>query len=168
MARKAYLTFIKGGVGRVKDDLLEGNTLTHLVEGGWEKAKRRLDGTEEYGDERIIGSREFVEEALKKSGETERWHSKLASSGLKTGDVLGRAAKIAGLTVREVAGNGKRPPQCLARTLACKWLVDDLGQKEVAVARLLGITQPAVSANVLRGRIAEQERRLKLAERGDE
>jgi len=168
LARKEYTRFIKGGLGQGTNDYLEGNTLNHLVAGGWEKAKHKLDGTEEYGDERILGSRIFVEEALKKAGETERWRSKLASAGLKPSDVLQRAAKVAGLAVKDVVGNGKRPSQCLARILACKWLVDDLGQKEVAVARLLGITQPSVSINVMRGRMAEIDRKLRLAERGGE
>jgi len=165
-ARREYLRFMKGGLGRGTDDFLEGNTLTHLVAGGWEKAKQHTNGAEEYGDERILGSRVFVEEALKKAGEKERWRSKLASSGLKAGDVLERAAKIAGVAVKDVVGNGKRPHQYLARSLACMWLVDELGQKEVAVARLLGIFQPSVSINILRGRKVEQERRLKLVERG--
>jgi len=167
-ARKEYIRFMKAGLDKGTDDILEGNTLTHLVAGGWEKARQKMDGTEEYGDERILGSRIFVEDALKKAGEKERWRSKLASSGLKPSDVLERAAKVAGLPVKDVIGNGKRPLQCLARTLACKWLVDDLGRKEVSVARLLGITQPSVSVNVLRGRIAEKQRKLRLAERGVE
>jgi hypothetical protein len=142
---------------------LEGETLRRLVEGGWEML--RGGKTSEYGDERILGSRRFVERALENEGEGERWQSKLRRNGLKAESVVANAAEIAGIKPEDVKGGGKRPKQCLARALACKWLVEDLGERGVAVAKMLGITQPAVSANVRKGREIEEERGVHLREK---
>ena len=80
--------------------------------------------------------------------------------------VVAVAAKHAGIDAGKVKGPGKIPAQCVARALACHWLVEDLGLPEVAVARHLGITQPAVSRNVKRGRELARERRFRLGPRG--
>jgi len=164
-SRKAYMEFMRDGLGKGEEAKFEGENLRHLVEGGWELVRRKPNGEDEYADERLLGSRDFVSRVLREAGERERWRSRLAGDGLKPPMVLERAAKAAGVVASEVVGSGKRPGQCLARALACKWLVDDLGEREVAVAKLLGITQPAVSTNVMRGRVEERERGFKLAEK---
>jgi hypothetical protein len=53
---------------------------------------------------------------------------------------------------------GKQPQRVQARDLACYWAVRELGMRTVALARLLSISQPAVSLAVCRGE------RLALAE----
>lgn len=54
-------------------------------------------------------------------------------------------------------GKAKRRGISWARALACKWLVEDLGMLTVQVARMLRISQPAVSQCVVRGRHLDRE-----------
>ena len=77
--------------------------------------------------------------------------------------VLRRAAQVAGIGVEELSSNGKRPAQCRGRALACYWLVEVLGFTEMEVVRLLGITQPAVSRAVVRGRETAADESIRLA-----
>jgi len=76
--------------------------------------------------------------------------------------VIARAARIARVRPEEVRRHGKRPGECKARRLACKWLVDDLGMRQEDVGRLLGITQSSVCQNVVRGRILEREMKITI------
>jgi putative transposase len=116
------------------------------------------------GDERILGDSDFVERVLKESGEWEEERSRKRRS-LGVGQVIARAAKHAGIDAGIVKGAGKVPAQCRARALACYWLVESLGMPEVAVARHLQITQPAVSRNVMRGKEIAARERIKLEAR---
>jgi predicted transcriptional regulator len=50
----------------------------------------------------------------------------------------------------------------LAKDLACKWLVEDLGMRGAAVAKLLAISKSAVSRAVVRGQRIEEERGVAL------
>ena len=161
-ARRKYFEFLRVGLkGSVKDLELTGHGLKRLSEGGWESDHETTDASDTYADERILGSREFVERVLRGAGEHERWRSK--NSGRWTGArVIERAAKIAGIKAIELHGSGKRPAQCLGRYMACKWMVDDLGKSETEVAGILGITQPAVSICVKRGRLLEKNGGKKL------
>ncbi len=50
----------------------------------------------------------------------------------------------------------------MAKDLACKWPVEDLGMRGSAVARLLDISKSAVSRGVVRGQRIEAERGVAL------
>ena len=135
------------------DQGLGGQGLRRLATGGWEVVRPGRGSLGEEGtDERILGSRRFVKRVLREAAQTERIRSRLSRSGMCFDDVVDRAAGAAGLKAGEVHGAGKKPMQVRARALACYWLVERLGMKEVEVARRLGITQPAVSQSMARGR----------------
>ena len=156
-ARQKYIEFLKAGLKGSANELeIMGQGMKRLSEGGWESDHGKADASDTYADERIAGTREFVENVLKKAGERERWRSKMAGKGWTPDKVIQRAAKVAGIMAEDVKGNGKRPAQCLARYMACKWLVDDLGRTETDVAGILGLTQPTVSKVVRRGRLIEK------------
>jgi len=56
-----------------------------------------------------------------------------------------------------------RPIAVIGRSLACKWLVEDLGVRGAEVAVLMGITPSAVTQNVARGRRIEAGKGFALA-----
>jgi len=156
-ARVRYVEFLKAGLKGSANELeIMGQGMKRLSAGGWESDHGKADSSDTYADERIAGSREFVERVLKEVGERERWRSKMVSKGWTVERVIERAAKMAGIKIAEIKGSGKRPVQCKARYMACKWLVVDLGKSEVEVAGLLGITQPGVSACVRKGQELEK------------
>ena len=157
------LQFLSEGIKSPVNNMeIIGQGMKRLMEGGWQSDHGPGDESETYADERIAGSREFVERIITEAGEKERWRSKMAGKGWTVEMVIDRAAKEAGITPSEVKGNGKRRVQCLARHLACKWLVADLGKTEIEVAGLLGLTQASVSICVRSGRILEKNRGIRF------
>lgn len=160
-ARRRYEEFVSEGVkaGR-REDLVGGGLLRSA--GGYVEYLRRRHGEEEIlGDERILGDSEFVSKAMKSVEERESTKSKARRRWTVDG-VIGKAAEEAGIEVEEVKANGKRPAQCKGRALACYWLVEVLGKAEVEAGVMLGITQPAVSRNVGKGRVIAAKENIKL------
>ena len=154
-ARKRYVHFLKEGLTSSAEELeILGKGMKRLSEGGWESDHGKDKSSQAFADERIVGSRDFIDMVLNHAGERERWRSKIAGNWTCE-KVLERAAKMAGISVAEMKGSGKRPAQCKARSMACKWLVDDMGRTETETAGLLGITQPGVSDCVKKGRVLE-------------
>lgn len=72
-----------------------------------------------------------------------------------------------GFDLKDVVRNSKRPEVVKARSMACKWLVEDMGISGIKVSRMLGISNPTVSRCVLRGKELEQELSVKLEMRDE-
>ena len=87
---------------------------------------------------------------------------RLKRRGVTPAIVVRRAARIAGVEASRIRGASKVPKISLGRSLACKWLVEDLGLKAVEAAKVLRITQPAVSNAIKRGKILESKLSVRL------
>jgi len=156
-ARVAYRKFVADGVKAGHRPELTGGGLLRSAGGVVEFVRRRRQGEEMLGDERVLGEGEFVERIMKKA---EGWEAERSRKRRKwtAGEVIARAARYSGTEASKVKGGGKKPAQCRARALACFWLVEEIGLPEVAAARHLGISQSTVSKNIPRGReIAEKD-----------
>ncbi len=65
---------------------------------------------------------------------------------------------------KEIVAAGKQPQRVQARSLLCYWAVRELGLGVTSVARLLGLTQPAVSRAVQQGERSTREQGYRLKE----
>ncbi len=160
--KEKYEAFVSEGavMGR-RPELVGGGVVRSA--GGWvEYIEQRKEGVRHEGDERILGSSEFVSKVFREAKEKERRWSWLRREGWSPGRVIARAAELAGIKADEVYGSGKHPKQCRARGLVCKWLVEDLGYTTVEVSNILRITQPAVSVNVRRGHDLSGQLKVRL------
>ncbi len=61
------------------------------------------------------------------------------------------AGEPIGMDVEEVTEPAKQPQRLKARSLVCYWAVLELGLVGASVAKMLGMSQPAVSKAVQRG-----------------
>jgi REP element-mobilizing transposase RayT len=95
------------------------------------------------GDVRILGGRGFVTRALKRWGAGNRVRGREGRE-VTPERALARAARKAGVAVREVYGGAKRRRIVRARALACRGLSEASGLSGVEIARMLGITPAAV------------------------
>ena len=161
-ARGGYRRFVEEGISMGRRSDLTGGGLVRSL-GGWEAvAEARRNREWQAYDERILGSGDFVVRALREAEEKEKMRSRLRRDGWVYSRVLACAAKAAGISPRGVFGPGKRAPQSLGRSLACKWLVEDLGLTQSEVARRLGITQQAVGQCIPRGSALEKKLGIRL------
>ena len=150
-ARESYEAFCRDGLKESPDRRLAGEGLKHLEAGGWESVRMGRGEKAEWADERMLGSAQFVERALKAADDQERWRSRVRRHGVTLERIVALAAAKAGIGLKDITGSGKRPAQVRARALACHWLVGRLGYSGVMVARRLGITQAGVSKSAARG-----------------
>jgi hypothetical protein len=156
-ARSSYRAFVTKGIdeGR-RQDLIGGGLIRSM--GGWAAVKAMKKGSiHTKSDERILGDGAFVEKVLTASQEDFDRRYALKSSGIDVDHLAARVAELLEMEVEQVWQAGKTRILVKARSLLCYWAVRELGESMTAMGRRLGISTPAVSKAVIRGRaIAEQ------------
>ena len=144
-ARKAYREFVNEGVDQGHRPELVGGGLVRSM-GGWSVVKAmRRSGLREKGDERILGSGEFVKQLLEEAI-PEIKHQ------IPTHDLVDRAEKeIRTACQRENievdvlrSASRRRPVSRLRAHLAMK-LVQELGLSLAETARQLGLSTSAIA-----------------------
>ena len=155
-AREAYVRFVSEGSSAGHQDLYEGGGLIRSAGGESDLMEMLRRGERVRGDQRILGSGEFVAGVLREVEKRDR-RRRGVRRGLTPQAVVERAAGRMGVPVRQVYGRDRRASVVKARFLACKWLVEDLGVSVTKAARLLHVTPPAVSYGVRQGRKVEEE-----------
>jgi len=150
-ARRRYAKFLEEGVVRGRRPDLIGGGLIRSV-GGWTAAKmlRRM-GAYQKGDERILGDGGFVEDVLAQAEEALERKYHLKAKGFDFEKLVGRVGRLMGLKSDEVLAAGKYKKVIAARSIVCFWAVRELGMSQTQLARILRISQPAVSMAVIRG-----------------
>lgn len=150
-ARRAYRSFVEKGVALGRQKHLTGGGLIRSS-GGWDAVMAKRRRREHLrGDERILGDSDFVETVLAVQNERLERYYALSSGGYDFQAVLRRVGAVLGVDENFALLPGKQPQRVQARDLVCYWAVRELGLRTVAVARLLRLTQPAVTMAVKRG-----------------
>ena len=134
--------------------------------GGWSavKSMRRLRDHVK-GDERILGDSDFVLSVLSEQNERLEARFLLQSQGYDFRYALERVAQLSGLEIDQILKASKQPARLFARSLLCYWAIRELGMTAVAVSKLLGISQPAVTRAAYRGDAIAADNNLKLIEK---
>jgi putative transposase len=156
-ARNAYRTFVGEGLDQGRGDDLTSGGLIHGL-GGWTAAKHNRNADAHTGrDERILGDRDFVAQALSRTTEALERRYALQASGVDVDVIAGRIAQLLNMDVQEVWQPGKYKRLVTARSLLCFWAVRELGESMASMARRLGISTVAVSKSVERGKRLAKE-----------
>ena len=161
-ARKTYHAFVEKGIAHGKRPELVGGGLIRSM-GGW-KAIKSLSNLMIHlkGDERILGDSDFVKSVLKAQDEQMEQRYNLQAQGYDFEKVVSRTAEIFDMKANQILIADKQPRRVNARSLVCYWAVKELNMKTTAVAKLLGITQSAVTKAVQRGKKLASENNLEL------
>ena len=163
-ARRRYAEFVVEGIPQGRRPDLIGGGLIRSV-GGWSAVKAlRKAGVYRKGDERILGDGEFVEKVLAQAEEDLERKYRLRAKGFDIEKVVNRVAELTGLESAEVLAAGKYKKVIVARSLVCFWAVRELGISQTRLARMLRISQPAVSAAVIRGEQLAKGHKLRIDE----
>jgi putative transposase len=151
-ARKAYVAFVAKGVKQGRRPELVGGGLLRSV-GGWSVLKgARGEELRLMGDERILGSSEFVENALKQAEEDYERKSVAVVKGPGLNTLVDRVSRYFGIAPEKLEGSSKQRDISRARSLLCYLAVNRLMISCTDVARKLNISPSAVSKSAIRGR----------------
>jgi putative transposase len=161
-ARRTYRAFVGEGIALGRRPELVGGGLIRSL-GGWTAVRSLRDTSLRLkGDERILGDSAFVLHTLAVAEEELNRTQKLRQLGIDLDWVAHRAAGVFGLEPETILNLGQRRAVVGARSLLCYWAVRELGHTATALARLLKLTQPAVSIAVRRGETIARERNVRL------
>jgi len=148
-ARHAYRTFVAAGIPQGRRPEFQGGGLLRS-QGGWAAVAALRRGREAYqGDERILGSSDFVEGYRRAVAAVTPTPPRLSLDALIT-----RVCRHGGVPPTALAGGGRTPSLTRARAgIAYLW-VDVLGRPGRALAPALGVHPSAISKAARRGALA--------------
>ena len=92
-----------------------------------------------------MGDGEFVEKALAQAEEKFECKYHLKAKGFDFEKVVDRVAELTGREPAEVLALGRRKKGIATRSILCSWAMRELGISQTQLARVLRISQPAVS-----------------------
>jgi REP element-mobilizing transposase RayT len=150
-ARNRYHDFVEKGISIGKRPDLTGGGLLRSS-GGWTVLKEcRKAGIRLKGDERILGDSDFVKNVLKSAKESFEQKYELKIKGYDIHRVKERVAEVMGIETEDVTASDKSPKTVKARSLLCYWAHRKLGMTTIEIAKLLDMTQSAISRSSRRG-----------------
>jgi REP element-mobilizing transposase RayT len=149
-ARKAYRGFVARAAHQGRRPELAGGGLVRS-QGGWSAVKSlRREGVRERGDERILGSGDFVERVVADATAQVARQIPAAQRHSKADDAIRRACRQAGIPAAVLqSGSRLGAVSALRRELAPR-LVMDLGLSRAEAARRLGVSTSAVTQIIRR------------------
>ena len=144
-AIEKYEDFIRGGIREGNRPELVGGGLVRSL-GGWSQVKSlRRTGSKIYSDERILGSSEFVKNAItdveEKMKETLRLNKKITD--LET--LANKICSNEGVEKEELLNGSKKKVVVKCRKIFCQLSIKEMGYSGAEVARFLGVTNSAVN-----------------------
>jgi putative transposase len=163
-ARKRYHEFVEKGVSMGRREDLTGGGLIRSA-GGWSalNSLRKLK-IHIKGDERILGSSDFVESVLAEQNERYEQSYQLKMQGYDFDKLVERVSNVFELKAEQILGSGKQPRRVRARSILCFYAVKKLLMSGTEVAERVKMSKSAVSRAADRGERIEAELRLNLLE----
>ena len=145
----AYRRFIEEGFTMGHDPSLSGGGMVRSL-GGWSQVVSMRAKQPEKGDERILGSSEFVLTVLADTEERQQRQMKIRSSERNIDTIIKEECTKRQVTEEEVRSGGRRPRVTLTRASIAYRAVTELGLSAAEAARHLGVTTSTVTRAVER------------------
>jgi REP element-mobilizing transposase RayT len=161
-AIRRYRDFVDKGIAAGRRPELMGGGLVRSA--GGRSAVKLLRGKRPSakGDERILGSGDFVEKVLREADVNLERKYAIRAGTYDFGWLVGRVAEALGMPPEDVLAPGRYKEAVRARSVLCYWGMRELGMTAVELAERLGLSQPSVSHSAKRGRKIAMERGLRL------
>jgi hypothetical protein len=160
-ARSRYHRFVEEGVDEGRRTDLNGGGLQRSY-GGWQEIKKSRERVK--GDERILGSSTFVQTVLAQAEEKLRRSSAMKLKGHTFHSVTRQIGRLFGIPASDLLSRTKERRIVEARSLLCYIAVTDLGISATELARSFGMTQPAITYAVRRGKEVARQKKYRLEE----
>ncbi len=147
-ARRAYGRFVSKGVGQGRRADLVGGGLLRSV-GGWAELKGFRDiGVRIKGDERLLGTSDFVKRVLKQADEQLEEKYRLQVNVVSLEALIEKVAHYFKIDPENLKSASKERPVTKARRVLCYIAVRKLGYKCSDVSKTVGISAATVSKAV--------------------
>jgi len=144
-ARKAYREFVTEQSRQARQPELTGGGLIRSM-GGWSVVKGlRRQGDRELGDERILGSSEFVQEMLNQAQGTVKYQMTSRNSMKTIEQELKVVCKESNRTVEQLQSGSRRQPLPKLRKKLAYRFVGEYGLSLAETARQLGVSTSAIA-----------------------
>jgi putative transposase len=152
-ARRAYRAFVAAGIPQGRRPELQGGGLLRSV-GGWQAVAALRRGREAYlGDERILGSSEFVARIQR----TLKPAATGSAARLTLEALVARVCRRVGVPPAALAGGSRAARPTRAREGIAYCWIEGLGRPGRPLAPVLGIRPQSVYRAAQRGRAAHGE-----------
>ena len=158
-ARRAYESFVTKGVTQGRRPDLVGGGLLRSV-GGWAELKEFRDiGIRIKGDERLLGSSDFVQQVLKQAEEQLEEKYRLQVSVISLSAIIDKVAHFYIIDSDSLKSASKERTVTEARRVLCYIAVRKLGYKCTEVSKAMSISAVTVSKAVSLGKeLSEAEK----------
>ena len=167
VARRGDESFVSKGVEQGgRPDLVGGGLLRSV--GGWAALKGFRDiGVRIKGDERLLGSSDFVERVLKQADEQLEEKYRLQMSVISLPALIEKVAHYFKIDPENLKSASKERPVTEARRVLCYIAVRKLGYKCTDVSKTIGISAVTVSKAVSLGSRLSQIGKIQKRMLGD-
>jgi len=160
VARRSYAAFVTKGIGQGRRPELVGGGLIRSF-GGWSALKAsRYTGLRVMGDERILGSGEFVESVLNRAKEDYEKRIKAQIKGFDLDTLIERISEYFEIEAELIKSTAKQRQASRARSLLCYLAVSRLKISSVEIARKLNVAPSTVSKCIYRGQSDELSKKF--------
>ena len=159
-ARKAYVSYVREGLDQGRRPELVGGGLVRSVGGWFALQSLRSEQMRVKGDERILGSSEFVQEVLEKADEQFEHRTLIRSRGLDSDTLLSKVARYFEIDAEDLKTASKLSNIVKVRSVYCYLAVRKLYVSGASIARQLNISPSAVSKAVIRGQEILRDKNL--------
>lgn len=149
-ARAEYHAFVAAGVLQGRRPELQGGGLIRSA-GGWEAVRKLRRGRESYrGDERVLGSSDFVEAIQRKIEAPKQTDGRPPK--VTPQQVIDLVCRAVGASAKELQGGGRRAAVSQARAGVAYLWIEHLGRNGPVLARMVGIHTASIYRVARRGR----------------
>jgi len=141
-ARRRYRVFVERGIKHGRREDLQGGGLVRSAGGDKRGLLGRKKGEREKGDQRILGSGDFVANVLKNANEV---LDQTAKFDISLDELISKVCAKREIKVKDLISKSRKRYLSQARGVVCYLAVDELGYRGDDVARSLRISGRGVS-----------------------
>ena len=148
VARRRYREFVEKGIAQGRRPEFQGGGLVRSAGGNKAGLLGRSKEEREKGDARILGSGDFVNEALRQSGE--EWEKSYRAK-MPLEELINKVASYLDVKEKSIFSASRKKGVSEARGIICCLAVNDFGYSTAEVGRALGVRRVSARQCVFRG-----------------
>jgi len=157
-ARRRYRHFVKQGVDQGTRPELQGGGLVRSAGGDKRNLLGRKKEEWELGDARILGSGDFVVQALKEADEL---HERSIKYSISLAELIEKVTHDIGIDIKELLSSKRKQEISNARAIISYLSAIELGYSGVKIAAALKLSEKSVSRCIDRGkRILDNDKQM--------